>query len=181
MSSACDWGINTTAQTVGQHWNTAGLHWNTKLSCPSCESEEIKKIHSSLCLRDQQAVVCTEAPVPRLVGQARDGGNLDLLLHRVTYQSPPLTSSFVQIYVQSLTSEPKLKAHWRAEPCPGFSWDRVNFPPSSSCVLDLVWEEENQLYPSRNQDKPLAIWLCIINRPVFRDWVTLKMSRTSSP
>jgi len=22
--------------------------------------------------------------------------------------------------------------------CPGFSWDRVNFPPSSCCVLDLV-------------------------------------------
>jgi len=24
---------------------------------------------------------------------------------------------------------------------PGFSWDRVNFLPSSCCVLDLVWEE----------------------------------------
>jgi len=22
--------------------------------------------------------------------------------------------------------------------CPGFSWNRVNFPPSSCCVLDLV-------------------------------------------
>jgi len=25
--------------------------------------------------------------------------------------------------------------------CPGFGWDRVNFPPSSCCVLDLVPEE----------------------------------------
>jgi len=25
--------------------------------------------------------------------------------------------------------------------CPGFSWDRVNFSPSSCCVLDLVPEE----------------------------------------
>jgi len=25
--------------------------------------------------------------------------------------------------------------------CPGYGWDRVNFPPSSCRVLDLVWEE----------------------------------------
>jgi len=25
--------------------------------------------------------------------------------------------------------------------CPGFGWDRVSFPPSSCCVLDLEWEE----------------------------------------
>jgi len=25
--------------------------------------------------------------------------------------------------------------------CPDFGWDRVNFPPSSFCVLDLVCKE----------------------------------------
>jgi len=25
--------------------------------------------------------------------------------------------------------------------CPGFSWEGANFPLSSYCVLDLVWEE----------------------------------------
>jgi len=25
--------------------------------------------------------------------------------------------------------------------CPGFGWDRVNFPPSICCVLDLAGEE----------------------------------------
>jgi len=24
---------------------------------------------------------------------------------------------------------------------PGFGWDRVNFPPRTCCVLDLVWEQ----------------------------------------
>jgi len=35
-------------------------------------------------------------------------------------------------------------ASWRKPSivgCPGFSWDRVNFPPDCCCVLDLVQEE----------------------------------------
>ena len=50
------------------------------------------------------------------------------------------------------SSDPTLEQTWEIEAkqkrkrnhitrCPGFDWDRVNFPPSSCCVLVLVQEE----------------------------------------
>lgn len=43
-------------------------------------------------------------------------GSLDLLPGQVSYQSPSLTSSFVQTWVQSLPLEFRFKAHRRVEP-----------------------------------------------------------------
>jgi len=51
-------------------------------------------------------------------------------------------TSFTETKTADDTIQPCLqKPEKNQAKCPGFGWDRVNFPLSSCCILDLVEEE----------------------------------------